>query len=58
MHAAIRAPRASTPSHCTTMQTAHTLSVSIALPSAAVYAFVADPENLPRWARLRAVLAG
>lgn len=27
-----------------------TVSISIACPPARVYAFVADPENLPRWA--------
>lgn len=32
------------------MPTSHTLGVTIDAPPATVYAFVANPENLPRWA--------
>lgn len=34
-----------------TMSAARTLSVSIGRPPAEVYAFVSNPENLPKWAR-------
>ena len=33
------------------LRPARTLTVSIAAPAAAVYAFMVDPRQLPRWAR-------
>jgi hypothetical protein len=36
--------------HCTETTASDTQSVTIEAPRDSVYAFVADPENLPRWA--------